>query len=727
MSRPTVGSSGAFDLAATLSLALAGVVALALAGAVALALAEPRIIGRTEKGVRILRGATSDTTARAGAPAGSRGTTGATGATGTVGTSGATVETPSRNAVTTIVGSPGSELLSEAPPLATSEKARALATRLVRGYGGGNALEAWTSRGERRGTHQVLIPARVTARVVDRRDGQRVRFDFDAAGYAVSVARTPDGSWQSAFGLVSELPPAQLEELEIAAAHDERLLASVAKGALSARVVREDGRDALLVWGPRGSATLFVPDRTRDEVREIRFRDRAPLRDVMVLQRMTFEDYRELEPEGPPGARGPTGTRVPFLARREIDGQLVEELRLETVDLLAAIEDTVFDRPGAVSLNPGGPALRVTVTLERRGGHHFVPVSVNGGPPRRFLLDTGAGMTVISQELAKTLDLGLADTVGVVGAGGGIEGRATNLASLALGGLVRQNVPALVLDTREFQSATGLPVDGILGFTALNRYAVTLDFERGQLELAQNASPHRTGAHGARVPLEFLGAQTSVPVRIDGGEPVLFVVDLGSAQTFVPAALGKSLKAARRLPGIPVLGADGRALEAVALRVRSLGVGSVQVPRPVVIYVTRGGALDPIGITPGASARGILGANFLTRFRVTLDYPRGELVLEPRRDRAADLEGDFVGTGIVPGPSGNGFRVSAVVEGSPAARLGVQVGETIVTVDGRAVAGLSATQLLARLGGPTGSSVRVVLERARGARRTLTLERSLLI
>jgi len=36
---------------------------------------------------------------------------------------------------------------------------------------------------------------------------------------------------------------------------------------------------------------------------------------------------------------------------------------------------------------------------------------------------------------------------------------------------------------------------------------------------------------------------------------------------------------------------------------------------------------DPIGLTLGSGDRGVLGADLLTRFKVTLDYPRGELVL----------------------------------------------------------------------------------------------------
>src|SRR5205823_644749 len=73
-------------------------------------------------------------------------------------------------------------LLDERPPAETDRAARGLASRLVEGYGGRAALEAWLSGGERRGAIEVVTPARVTARIVERRADDRVRIDATYPG-----------------------------------------------------------------------------------------------------------------------------------------------------------------------------------------------------------------------------------------------------------------------------------------------------------------------------------------------------------------------------------------------------------------------------------------------------------------------------------------------------------------------------------------------------------------
>ena len=684
------------------------------------AFAEPRVIGRTQTGVRILRGGTETAVdSSAGRIPGD-----ATGP-GPVPDSGAAPGAAGRDA-----SRPAPDLavlFAERTPQAATAEATSLAARLVRGYGGAHALRSWLGSGVRRGRQRVFAPAHVEGNLVDRRDGGRLRLDYQTGGYELSIALGPEGGWQRVLGLVTDLPGAAREEAEISLAHDEGLLLEVGGRHAPARVVRREGQDELLVWGPRGSPTLFVPEGRDDRLREILFRDRSSMRDADVVHDVTFDDFRDLDPDRSPETRGPAGARVPFVLRHAMDGQTVEELDYEAVDLLAALDDSVFARPGSERAT-AGPAMRVTVPLEREGAHHFVLVSVNGGPPRRFLVDSGAGLTTISRELADTLGVDAGESVGVVGVGGDVEARSTSLASVAIGTAVRRDAPCLVLDFGEMRRRVGFSVDGILGFSALNRYAVTFDFEQGTLSLAENEpSGERLPPGSARVPFENTAGQVTVEGRVDGGRALPFIVDTGAWITFVPHAVGTRLEARKRLPGVPVVGADGRLLEGVALRARSLAIGSARLVRPVVLYPTGGGAGDPVGITLEAGTRGILGANFLTAFRVTLDYPRGELVLVPRRVPPPAAEAEFVGPGLVAAPDAEGYRVSAVVEGSPAARAGVRVGERLLAVGGTDVAGRDPGWVLGLLGGAPATLVEVTIAGAGGRTRKLTLERVLLL
>jgi predicted aspartyl protease len=644
--------------------------------------AAPKVIGRTQPDVRVLK------TGRAG-----------------------TVPAPQAPA-------PGLDLAGP-PPATTAPEAIALAKQLVERFGGRAALTAWIERGERRGTQSVYVPARVSATFVERRAPGKIRLDIETAGLAMSLADAPGGSWQRFLGLVSDLPQAQKDELARAQAHDEGLLLLAAAGTAPARI--EGG--ALVVWGPSGSATRFEPG-TDGPLDAIRFLERSAMRDETVPQALVFSDWRTLEPERT-GRSGPAGARVPFRARHEVEGTLVEEDSLASVDLLAVIADSVFARPGA-SERTMGASRRAVLPLERRGEHHFARVSIDGGPPRTFLVDTGAGLTAISRELADTLGLALGGSMDIVGLGGGVEARSATLKSVGFGAIERRDVSCLVLDFAEMRQGMGLAVEGILGFSALNRYAVTFDFAQGAMEVVENGPRKAPGPGGARVPMETLGGQSLVEGKVDGIAAGSFILDTGSWITFVPADVGRKLATARRVPGVSFVGADGRVLEAEAVRARSLSIGAARVDRPIVLFATSGGVSDPVGLTLASGERGVLGGNVLRRFRVTLDYPRSELVLEPSAGRGPVEDGldqfGLVGPGIVLRASADGLTVRHVVDGSPAARAGVRPGERVRAIDGHDVDGDSALAAQQRLSGRAGSRVRVKLET-----RTLELVRVALI
>lgn len=72
-----------------------------------------------------------------------------------------------------------------------------------------------------------------------------------------------------------------------------------------------------------------------------------------------------------------------------------------------------------------------------------------------------------------------------------------------------------------------------------------------------------------------------------------------------------------------------------------------------------------------------------------------------------EIEGRFSGVGLSVTEVGRGLRVVKVFAGSPAEKGGIRVGETIVSVDGRSIAGVDSTAATARIKGPEGTEVRV--------------------
>lgn len=90
-----------------------------------------------------------------------------------------------------------------------------------------------------------------------------------------------------------------------------------------------------------------------------------------------------------------------------------------------------------------------------------------------------------------------------------------------------------------------------------------------------------------------------------------------------------------------------------------------------------------------------------------------------------EIEGRFSGVGLSVTETKEGLRVVQVFKGSPAERAGIEVGETIVSVDGKSIAGLDSNVATARIKGPEGTEVTLgVRNPKRGEARQVRLTRA---
>ena len=79
-----------------------------------------------------------------------------------------------------------------------------------------------------------------------------------------------------------------------------------------------------------------------------------------------------------------------------------------------------------------------------------------------------------------------------------------------------------------------------------------------------------------------------------------------------------------------------------------------------------------------------------------------------------EIEGRFSGIGLSVTGVKDGLRVEMVFKGSPAERAGIEVGEMIVSVNGRSIAGLDSDAATALIKGPEGTEVTVGVRDAKG-------------
>jgi len=93
--------------------------------------------------------------------------------------------------------------------------------------------------------------------------------------------------------------------------------------------------------------------------------------------------------------------------------------------------------------------------------------------------------------------------------------------------------------------------------------------------------------------------------------------------------------------------------------------------------------------------------------------------LSPREFHAFDTAPSFSGIGVEVAASRRGLSIVRVFDSTPAARAGLQAGESIVAVNGRSIAGMSVDDSRALITGPPGTDVTLSIERhaGRGARK----------
>lgn len=138
--------------------------------------------------------------------------------------------------------------------------------------------------------------------------------------------------------------------------------------------------------------------------------------------------------------------------------------------------------------------------------------------------------------------------------------------------------------------------------------------ERAEERLRAARGVARGGPGAVAVPVEITRGLVLVPVTLNGAWRAVLLLDGGAARTVLSPALAKQA-------GIPVSGdtSAGRP----AGRARSLSVGEVVV-RDVTVEVG-----DAYPDASGTRVQGVLGADALRGFRVTVDLGGRRLLLEP--------------------------------------------------------------------------------------------------
>ena len=127
---------------------------------------------------------------------------------------------------------------------------------------------------------------------------------------------------------------------------------------------------------------------------------------------------------------------------------------------------------------------RYTLPLTWEGGRLFVDAKINDRIPIRYIVDTGANMTIIPASLASLLGFDRNSlSIDVRGVGGVIEGRLIEVDSLKVGAAEARNFDMIVIED-------SLGGTALLGADFLSRFRMEINYSRGQMVLHSGEGPY---------------------------------------------------------------------------------------------------------------------------------------------------------------------------------------------------------------------------------------------
>jgi hypothetical protein len=252
----------------------------------------------------------------------------------------------------------------------------------------------------------------------------------------------------------------------------------------------------------------------------------------------------------------------------------------------------------------------------------FTNVTINGKGPYDFVIDTGATQTVVSEKLAMETGLQQVTSTFVFGIGGTgkVETKLYKMKEIALGAVKVRNTPVGTFNDPLISQIA----DGILATSIFSDFVVNIDYTTSQLSLLRKRPSVPAGTEV--LPIWFFSNLLLVPLEVNGKRGN-FIVDTGAVTTVLSHNMAAQLGVDAKTPGarinMGIAGVGG--FEGVVLKVPNV---TFKTPKNTEVF-DQVVAIDlkQISKTIGTEVSGIVGYDFFSDYKMTLDYHAGELRL----------------------------------------------------------------------------------------------------
>lgn len=264
------------------------------------------------------------------------------------------------------------------------------------------------------------------------------------------------------------------------------------------------------------------------------------------------------------------------------------------------------------------PGVEEIATGVDRSLRMTVPVLVNGQGPFQFVVDTGADRTVISEELAKKLDLPKAGTATLHAMGGVADVNLVRINTVQVSSNIARKIRAAALPKRN------VGADGLLGIDSLKGQRIVMDFLTNSMRIEPASEPEAAVPADADVIVVTARTRLGQLVMVDAdanGQKIWVVVDTGAQNSIANSKLRALL--VKRVPDTeikPITMVDvlGRTTPAEYTIVTKLRIGGVSMGNAAIAFADAH-PFKLFGLTRKPSM--LLGVESLRSFRrVSVDF-----------------------------------------------------------------------------------------------------------
>jgi predicted aspartyl protease len=256
----------------------------------------------------------------------------------------------------------------------------------------------------------------------------------------------------------------------------------------------------------------------------------------------------------------------------------------------------------------------------------LLPVHLNDRGPFDFILDTGAGTSLLSTDLARQLGVKILGSKEGQSAGGKVSVSLAKVDLLGVGEIKLHHVDIGIVDLGHIAKTIGAKIDGDLGYNFLKHFRVTINYRNSEILLED---PKRVESFGR-------AAKTEVPIRLanpakplvlvdvhaNGRGPFQFAIDTGTSATAVTPDLARQLGIEASPAGAGTTG--GPPVDFSAGWLQSFQLGGAKIDDMAVVVAD---FFTMLNAAIGAKLDGLVGYNFLRSYKVVIDYPGETLTL----------------------------------------------------------------------------------------------------